>query len=109
MDIFLLHQGPHGYNPQGITPISFDVPDKNEILPCYPNPSNYMTNIPYNISTKGLVIMEIYSITGKNVTTLINNELQPGKYKAEFFTSKLPIGNLYLFFVCKWFLGLSND
>lgn len=84
--------GPHGYNPLGIKPVSNAIPEKNEILPNYPNPSTYMTNIPYTIKTEGDVTLEIYSLNGWRVTTLMNNHLQAGKYKAEFFTSKLSLG-----------------
>jgi len=84
--------GPHGYNPMGITPISSEIPDKNEILQNYPNPCNYMTNIPYHIKSAGIVIMDIYTLNGVKMTTLINNNLQPGEYKAELYTSKLSTG-----------------
>jgi hypothetical protein len=84
--------GPHGYNPVGITPISFELPDKTEILQNYPNPCNYMTNIPYHVKTAGPVVMDIYNLNGEKITNLVNDNLQPGKYKAELYTSKLPAG-----------------
>jgi hypothetical protein len=87
--------GPHGYNPVGIMPVSSEIPDKNEILQNYPNPCNYMTNIPYHISTAGLVTMEIYNIYGEKITTLVHDNLQPGEYKAEFYASKLSPGTYF--------------
>jgi hypothetical protein len=84
--------GPHGYNPQGIKPITSNIPDKNEILQNYPNPCSYMTNIPYRIKIKGLVIMDMYNIYGVKIKNLVNENLQAGEYKAELYTSTLPSG-----------------
>jgi hypothetical protein len=97
--------GPHGYNPLGILPISNDTPERSEILPNYPNPSSFMTNIPYNIKTGGLTTLEVYSITGEKVTTLMNGVLQPGKYKAEFYTSKLSPGT----YICTLIVNGARD
>jgi len=97
--------GPHGYNPVGIIPISSTVPDRNEILQNYPNPFNYMTNIPYHIKNAGHVTLEIYDISGRKITTLVNDNLQPGEYKAELYTSKLSTGT----YICSLNVNGSMD
>ena len=84
--------GPHGYNPLGIKPVNGNLPAKNQLLQNYPNPSTFMTNIPFHISKAGKVKIEILDLNGKNITTLINNNLQPGEYKEEFYTSKVTSG-----------------
>ena len=84
--------GPHGFNPLGVKPVSSLVPDRNELLPNYPNPCSYMTNIPYHIKDRGKVLMEICTQNGTRLTTLVNEVLQPGEYKAEFYSSRYPAG-----------------
>ncbi|MBX2977350.1 MAG: T9SS type A sorting domain-containing protein [Ignavibacteriaceae bacterium] len=62
----------------------------------YPNPFNPTTKITYQIPKEGLVTLKIYDILGKEVTTLINEEKQAGKYSIEFNASKLSSG-VYLY------------
>jgi hypothetical protein len=84
--------GPHGYNPLGIQPVSTLVPSATEILPNYPNPSSFMTNIPYTVKESGAVKMVIFDLSGNVVKILMDANLQPGQYKAEFYTGKVPSG-----------------
>ncbi len=59
----------------------------------YPNPFNPSTTIEFSISQKAPVSLEIYSITGELVTSLINGtELSNGTYKYTFDASKLASG-----------------
>ncbi|MGB5895446.1 MAG: aryl-sulfate sulfotransferase, partial [Ignavibacteriaceae bacterium] len=50
----------------------------------YPNPFNPSTNIKFQISQAGFVSLKVYDILGNEVTTLVNEELSPGKYDIEF-------------------------
>lgn len=84
--------GPHGYNPLGIQPVSSMIPDRNEIMQNYPNPCSYMTNIPFRISNKTQVSLEIRDLNGKLVTRLVNQELNAGEYRAEWYASKSASG-----------------
>ncbi|MEI6455041.1 MAG: T9SS type A sorting domain-containing protein [bacterium] len=84
--------GPHGYNPLGIQPVSGNIPEDDRLMQNYPNPCSFMTNIPYHISTTGRVTIEILDLNGKKVATLVDDLLQPGEYKAEFYTSKVAPG-----------------
>ena len=43
----------------------------------------------------GFVSLKIYDALGKEVTTLVNETLSPGKYKVEFNGSKLSSGVYY--------------
>ena len=87
--------GPHGYNPMGIKPVSNDIPVASEILPNYPNPCTFMTNIPYTVKESGAVKLEVYDLKGTRITTLIDAQLQPGMYKAELYASRL-ISGVYI-------------
>jgi len=58
----------------------------------YPNPFNPVTNLEFGISDLGFVSLKVYDMLGKEVTTLVNEKLNPGKYKVEFDGNKLPSG-----------------
>jgi len=46
----------------------------------YPNPFNPTTNIKYTVAKEGNVKIEVYDITGKLVTTLVNQSMSSGTY-----------------------------
>jgi hypothetical protein len=50
----------------------------------YPNPFNPATKIDYSVAKAGLVTIKVYDILGKEVATLLNEELQPGSYQVAF-------------------------
>ena len=58
----------------------------------YPNPFNPTTTIPFKIAKAGFTTLKVYNTLGQEVATLINNDLQPGEYKAEFDGSRLASG-----------------
>lgn len=84
--------GPHGYNPLGIKPVNGNIPTESKLMQNYPNPSIFMTNIPYSINKTGKVKIEILDMNGRTITTLVDNVLIAGEYKAEFYTSKVTAG-----------------
>lgn len=69
----------------------------------YPNPFNPITNMEFVISDLGFITLKIYDALGKEIETLVNENLSPGSYKvrwnAEGFASgvyfyELSDGNL---------------
>ncbi|MDP2304335.1 MAG: NosD domain-containing protein, partial [Ignavibacteria bacterium] len=72
------------------------IPTEYALFQNYPNPFNPVTTITYQIPKEGLVTLKIYDILGKEVTTLINEEKQAGKYSIDFNASKLSSG-VYLY------------
>ena len=50
----------------------------------YPNPFNPSTKIHYSVPKTSLVIIKVYDILGKEITTLINEEKTAGIYETEF-------------------------
>jgi len=58
----------------------------------YPNPFNQMTNIKYQITNKSFIILKIFDITGKEITTLLNEEKQTGIYSIRFDAGNLSSG-----------------
>jgi len=61
----------------------------------YPNPFNPSTNLEFGISDLGFVSLKIYDLLGKEVTTLVNEVLDPGTYKYTFDASDLSSGIYY--------------
>jgi hypothetical protein len=73
--------------------ISFEeVPTEYALYQNYPNPFNPTTTIEFDIPEKTNVKLVIYDILGREVETLIDKELEPGKYKLNFTATNLPSG-----------------
>jgi hypothetical protein len=62
----------------------------------YPNPFNPSTLLSFNISTAEKVTLKVIDILGRDVATLINEELSPGYYEKEFHGHNLPSG-IYIY------------
>ncbi len=50
----------------------------------YPNPFNPSTNIQFSLSNKQFVSIKIYDVLGNEISSLVNEEKQPGIYDVEF-------------------------
>ena len=72
------------------SPLSFSLSQN------YPNPFNPTTKINYTVPFDLKVTISVYSITGKLVTELVNNNLAAGSYSAEFNGSSLASG-MYIY------------
>ncbi|MEO8512699.1 MAG: choice-of-anchor V domain-containing protein [Ignavibacteria bacterium] len=76
------------YNPIGIINIS-TIADKFSISQNYPNPFNPVTTIrfaiPSNVKSQtSNVKLVVFDILGKEVETLVNQQLKPGTYEVEW-------------------------
>jgi len=79
--------------------ISGEIPDRFTLEQNYPNPFNPVTKIKFDVaengkwkSENGMVTMKVYDILGKEVATLVNENLRPGTYEAIFNAGLLPSG-----------------
>ena len=50
----------------------------------YPNPFNPATNIRYNLTERGVVIIKVYDVLGNEIKTLLNKEQDAGEYNISF-------------------------
>ena len=57
------------------------VPVSFGLLQNYPNPFNPVTTISYALPEKSRVILRIFSVTGSEICTLVNEEESSGKYE----------------------------
>jgi len=58
----------------------------------YPNPFNPTTTFTYQLAVGCKVSLKIYDILGTEITTLVDEEKESGKYQVEFNASSLPSG-----------------
>ncbi|HJY64713.1 MAG TPA: T9SS type A sorting domain-containing protein, partial [Ignavibacteria bacterium] len=76
----------------GIINISGIAPDEFSISQNYPNPFNPTTNIEFNIAENGFVSLKVFDITGKEISNLVNENLQRGTYKVDWSAAGLTSG-----------------
>ena len=67
-------------------------PNTFKLYANYPNPFNPTTKIRYAISQTAFTTLKVYSVTGKEVATLINEEKTPGVYEVNFDGKNLASG-----------------
>ncbi len=58
----------------------------------YPNPFNPTTVIRYRLPITSDVTIKVFNILGKEITTLVNDELAAGEHEVEFDATGLPSG-----------------
>jgi Secretion system C-terminal sorting domain len=80
--------------------ISTEIPEKFSLSQNYPNPFNPSTVIRFQVSNgfpigalgNDKVVLKVYDVMGREVQTLVNENLQPGTYETSFDGSKLNSG-----------------
>jgi ligand-binding sensor domain-containing protein len=71
---------------------SNEIPTNFALYQNYPNPFNPSTTIEFDIPERTNVKLVVYDILGREIETLIDKELEPGKYKIIFTATDLPSG-----------------
>jgi photosystem II stability/assembly factor-like uncharacterized protein len=87
----------NGGEPIGIKPISNKVPGDFKLYQNYPNPFNPATTIEFDIPMTSLAKLIIYDLLGREVKTLVNEELKAGIYTVDFDGSDIGSG---VYFYC---------
>ena len=73
-----------------------NVPDKYFLKQNYPNPFNPATNIEFDVPKSGMVKLRIFNSLGKEVATIVNENLSPGSYRSSWDASGFSTG-LYFY------------
>jgi predicted acyl esterase len=60
------------------------IPYEYNLSQNYPNPFNPATTINYSIPQNVFVNLKVYDVNGKEIATLVNNEMTPGNYSVKF-------------------------
>jgi len=93
---------PHAPNMSGnINVVATSITQLNSIVTGYelsqnfPNPFNPSTKINFSIPASSNVVLKIYNELGKEIETLVNQNLNAGEYQAEFNAADLSSGIYY--------------
>ena len=88
--------------------IGGEIPSSFSLYQNYPNPFNPVTKIRFDIPQTSPLLrgapagrgvfagIHIYDMLGREIATLVNEELQPGTYEVEWDASNFPSG-VYLY------------
>ena len=68
---------------------------KFELYQNYPNPFNPTTNIRYQIPERSFVTLKIFDVLGNEITTLVNEEKEAGRYESILNAEGLGSGVYY--------------
>ena len=71
-------------NSIGITNISTEIPSAFSLSQNYPNPFNPTTNIRFGVQSSGFINIKIFDILGREISTLVNEQLKPGTYEVDW-------------------------
>lgn len=83
-------------SPIGISSLGTELPKEYKLYQNFPNPFNPQTNINFDIIKTGNVKIIIYDLLGREVQTLVNMELDAGRYNVDFDGSAFASG-LYFY------------
>jgi hypothetical protein len=75
----------------GVRDIGY-LPEKVELMQCYPNPFNPTATIRFRIAKSGFTTLKVYDALGRIVSTLVNEILLPGTYERTFDAKGLVSG-----------------
>lgn len=75
---------------------SEQIPQKFKLYQNTPNPFNPVTTIRFSLPLDSFVEVEVYSISGQKITTLLNKKMDKGYHNIQFKVGNLPSG-VYLY------------
>ena len=58
----------------------------------YPNPFNPSTTFSFNLPSRSFVLLKVFDLIGKEVATIVSEEMQAGNYSRQWNASDLPSG-----------------
>ncbi len=70
--------------PIGIQQISSEVPKRFSLSQNYPNPFNPVTNVKFQMPKSGFVKLVVFDALGRELETLVNQQLTAGTYNADW-------------------------
>ena len=79
----------------GISNISTSVPTQTKLYSNYPNPFNPATKIKFDLARNELVKVIVYDMTGREITRLVNTNLNAGTYQVDFDGSSVGSGTYF--------------
>ena len=98
--------GPHGIYATDIHKIKSDFVPSTALNEIYPNPATDLINISFTVNSPSKVSINIYSISGQKVQSIVKQRLNTGKYMVDFVIRELPSG---IYFVALFSKTGSNS
>lgn len=103
LDLILSQGGDWNYKSDPVMVYSFgeivssseqniERPERYILSQNYPNPFNPTTNISYSLPQSGEVKLQVFDVTGRLVSTLVNEQQLSGSYTQKFNASNLASG-----------------
>jgi len=77
--------------------VEVGVPSKFELSQNYPNPFNPATKINFALPFDSKVMLKVYDLTGREMSTLVNGELKPAGYYSVDFNGTGFASGLYIY------------
>lgn len=68
------------------------IPSALELLQNYPNPFNLSTRLAFRIPKSAFVTLKVFDVLGREVATVVHEEMQPGTYEVTWDASDVPSG-----------------
>ncbi len=75
-----------------VSQISTSIPSEFSLKQNYPNPFNPATKISFDIKNSTFASLKIFDMTGKEIKTLVNENIAAGSYEVNFNASELNSG-----------------
>lgn len=75
-----------------VNSIQEEVPTSPELFQNFPNPFNPVTKIKFSVPTSSFVSLKVYDAIGRNISNLLNENMNPGVYFSPFNGSDLNSG-----------------
>ena len=84
------------FHPIGIRDPKQEIPDSYELYQNFPNPFNPLTTIRFGLPKPGTVSLNVYDITGREVSVLFAGRLNAGTYQAIWDATEFA-GGIYFY------------
>ena len=88
--------GAEEFNENGVTSVKEAVnensPKEFSLFQNYPNPFNPSTTISFSLPRSGFTTLKIYDLMGRDVETIVSEELSAGTYTRQWNASKISSG-----------------
>ncbi len=71
------------------------IPTRFALEQNYPNPFNPTTNFGFQIAAPGFVSLKVFDVIGREVATLVDEQMQPGIYSTTWDATNFPSGTYF--------------
>jgi hypothetical protein len=68
------------------------TPKAFSLLQNYPNPFNPTTTISFNLSSRSFVSLKVFDLLGREVATIVSEEMSSGNYSRQWNATNMPSG-----------------